>query len=143
MHEKTRVSVREIMDQRYIRVNGMDTVAEAFRRLREASACCMIVERRDDSDEYGLVLHTDIARKVIGPDRSPERVRIYEIMSKPVLSVHPGMNIRYASRLFARFHIRVAPVVEAGEVVGIVTDLDIVMRGLGQLLVEQGPGSAE
>lgn len=134
MSEKNVVTVREVMNQRYVRVSGMDTVAEAFVHMREADARCMIVERRDENDEYGLVLHTDIVRKVIGPDRSPDRVRIYEIMSKPVLSVHPGMNIRYASRLFERFRIRVAPVVEAGEIIGIVTDLDITTQGLGQLL---------
>ena len=134
MNENIVVTVREVMSQRYVRVSGTDTLAEAFPRMREADAQCMIVERRDENDEYGLVLHTDIARKVIGPDRSPERVRIYEIMSKPVLSVQPGMNIRYASRLFERFRIRVAPVVEAGEVIGVVTDLEIVMYGLGQLL---------
>jgi len=134
MTGQTRVSVRDVMDQSYIRVGGVDTVAEAFQRMLEADAHCMIVSRRDENDEFGLVLHTDIARKVIGPDRSPERVRIYEIMSKPVLTVHPGMNIRYASRLFERFHLRVAPVVEEGKVIGIVTDYDIVMRGLAQLL---------
>lgn len=134
MNDNIVVTVREVMSRRYVRVRGTDTLAEAFLRMREADAQCMIVERRDENDEYGLVLHTDIARKVIGPDRSPERVRIYEIMSKPVLSVQPGMNIRYASRLFERFRIRVAPVVEAGEVIGIVTDLEIVMHGLGQLI---------
>ncbi len=134
MTGQTRVSVRDVMDQSYIRVGGLDTVAAAFRRMLEVDAHCMIVDRRDGNDEFGLVLHTDIARKVIGPDRSPERVRIYEIMSKPVLTVHPGMNIRYASRLFERFHLRVAPVLDDGEVIGIVTDYDIVMRGLAQLL---------
>ncbi len=134
MSDKNVVTVREVMNQRYVRVSGMDTVADAFLQMREADAHCMIVERRDEADEFGLVLYTDIARKVIGPDRSVERVRIYEIMSKPVLSVHPGMNIRYASRLFEHFRIRVAPVAEDGEVIGIVTDRDIVMQGLAQLL---------
>ena len=103
MNKQTVVSVRDVMGQSYVRVNGMDTVADAFAQMRESDAHCMIVERRDENDEFGLVLHTDIARKVVGPDRSPERVRVYEIMSKPVLSVHPGMNIRYASRLFEHF----------------------------------------
>ena len=136
MSKQNVITVREVMNQRYVRVQGIDTVADAFRNMRATDAQCMIVERRDENDEFGLVLHTDLARRIIGPDRSPQRVRIYEIMSKPVLSVHPGMNIRYASRLFERFHIRVAPVVDAGEVIGVVTDLDIVMQGLGQLLAE-------
>lgn len=134
MKEQKLVTVRDVMNQRYVRVDGMDSVADAFRQMREQDAHCMIVARRSESDEHGLVLHTDIARKIVGPDRSPERVRVYEIMSKPMLSVHPGMNIRYASQLFERFEIRVAPVVDAGEVIGIVTDLEIAMRGLSQLL---------
>ena len=76
----------------------------------------------------------DIAKKVIAPDRSPERINIYEVMSKPVVSVPPDMNIRYAARLFAQFGITIAPVIEAGEVQGIVTSTSIVLVGLSLIM---------
>ena len=52
------------------------------------------------SDEYGMVLLSDIAKQVLAKDRSPKRVNIYEIMAKPVLSVQPDMDIRYCARMF-------------------------------------------
>ena len=134
MNGKSVVRVRDVMNDRYIRADGMETVREAFLRLARADARCMVVERRDENDEYGIVLLSDIARKIVAADRSPERTNVYEIMSKPVLSVPPNMNIRYAARLFERFGISVAPVVEDDEVLGIVTNTDIVLRGLAQAI---------
>ena len=51
-------------------------------------------------------------------------------MSKPVISVHPDMDIRYTARLFGQFGLAVAPVIDNGEVVGTVTYTDIVLEGL-------------
>ena len=63
-------------------------------------------------------------------DKAPERVNIYEVMVKPVLSVNSGMDIRYCARLFDRFGITKAPVVEQGKIVGLVSYHDIVLKGM-------------
>ena len=65
----------------------------------------LIVNKRHDDDEYGIVTLSGIARHVLAVDRSPERTNIYEIMTKPALTVHPDMDIRYCSRLFAQFSL--------------------------------------
>lgn len=130
MSEKKHVRVRDVMNDRYILVDGLQTVADAIAALKRAEARCIIVNKRDQRDEHGIVLLSDIATKVIAQDRSPERVNIYEIMSKPVISVHPDMDVRYTARLFSNFGIAVAPVIEHNEVLGIVTYTDIVLRGL-------------
>jgi len=62
-------------------------------------------------------------------DRSPERVNVYEIMTKPVMTVRPNMDIRYCARLFDRFGLSRAPVLKHGRVVGIVSFTDMVLRG--------------
>ena len=85
----------------------------------------------------GMVLLSDIARQVLALDRAPERVNIYEIMTKPVLTVSPGMDIRYCARLLSRFDLPRAPVVEHGEVIGIVSHTDLVLKGLRQQSVPQ------
>lgn len=130
MSEKRIVQVRDVMNDRYILVDGLDTVSAAFSKLKRNEARCIIVKKRSDSDEYGIVLLSDIARKIIAPDRSPGRVNIYEIMSKPVISVRPDMNIRYAVRLFDQFGIAVAPVIAQEEVIGVVTYTDFVLQGM-------------
>ena len=60
----------------------------------------------------GLVSVSDIAREVIAPNLSPERVNVYEIMSKPALTLPPDMLARYAVRLLVRFGISRAVVVD-------------------------------
>ena len=67
---------------------------------------------------------------MLAKDRSPERVNIYEIMSKPVISVDPQMDIRYCARLFERFGLARSPVIENRKIVGIVSFTDMVLKGL-------------
>ena len=131
MNERKRVRVRDVMNDRYILVDGLETVGAAFAELKTKEARCIVVEKRSDDDEYGIVLLSDIAKKVIAADRSPDRVNVYEIMSKPVVSVRPDMDIRYTARLFSQFGLAVAPVIEKQRIIGIVTYTDIVMQGMG------------
>jgi predicted transcriptional regulator len=91
------------------------------------------VNKRHADDEYGVVLLSDVAKRVIALDRSPDRVNVYEIMSKPVIAVGPEMDIRYTSRLFDSFGLAVAPVIAEGGVIGVVSYTDIVLRGLDLL----------
>lgn len=130
MSEKEIVHVRDVMNDRYIMVDGLETVRAAFSELKRKEARCIIVKKRNERDEYGMVLLSDIARKIIAPNRSPERVNIYEIMSKPVISVRADMNIRYTVRLFNQLGLAVAPVIEQGEIIGVVTYTDIVLQSL-------------
>jgi CBS domain-containing protein len=73
---------------------------------------------------------SDIGRRVLAQNRAPDRVNVYEIMAKPVVTVRPDMDIRYCARLFDEFNLSRAPVVENGEVVGIVSFTDLVLRGM-------------
>ncbi|GAL08122.1 hypothetical protein JCM19237_176 [Photobacterium aphoticum] len=90
----------------------------------------MIIAKRHEDDEYGIVLMNDIAKKVLAMDRSPERTNVYEIMTKPALSVSETMDVRYCARLFERFGISRAPVLHDGEVIGMVSYNNIVLNGM-------------
>ena len=111
-------------------VEGMATVAEALDTMQHVDTKSLIVKKRHDNDEIGMVLLSDIARQVLAQDRAPDRVNIYEVMSKPVITVHPDMDIRYCARLFGRFDLSRAPVVENREVIGIGSLTDLVMKGM-------------
>jgi len=130
MNEKTKLTVVDIMSTQYLHLPGMATVAEAIRDMSAANAHSVLVDKRSDDDEYGIVLTSDIAKHVLAKDRSPERVNLYEIMTKPVLSVRPGMSIRYCARMLEHFGISTVPVVENGAVLGIVTYDVLVLKGL-------------
>ncbi|MDH5257036.1 MAG: CBS domain-containing protein [Gammaproteobacteria bacterium] len=129
MNDRVVVRVRDVMKTNFDLVDGMDLVIDAVRKMKHIENKCLIVNKRHESDEYGMLLLSDIARKVLAIDLSPDRVNVYEIMAKPVLSIDPGMDIRYCARLFDRFDLSRAPVVENQNVIGIVSFTDIVMKG--------------
>ena len=130
MSERKIVRVRDVMKTSFDVVDSMATVSEALTSMRHLETKCLIVDKRHPDDEYGMLLVSDIARHVLGRDRSPDRVNVYEVMAKPVVSVDPDMDIRYCARLFERFHLTRAPVVESGKVVGIVSFTDMVLHGM-------------
>ncbi len=121
-------TVRAVMSPMPAPINGMATVHEALVLMRENNVYSLVVERRRPGDEYGMVVVSDIANKVIAHNRSPDRVNVYEIMSKPVLTMSADMEIKYAIRLLGRFGLSRGVVVDGNEAVGFVTLTDMVFR---------------
>ena len=130
MRELDRITVRQVMREDVTEVDGGIDVMEAMRIMKRVGATCLIVKKRHEQDEYGMVLFSDIAKQVIAKDRAPERVNAYEIMAKPVITVRPDMSIRHCARLFEKFGISHAPVLEDEEVVGVVSYYLLVLGGL-------------
>ena len=125
--------VRDCMRTDVTEVDGRLDVLSALKIMKKAGATCLIVKRRDEDDEFGMLLFSDIAKQVIGRNRSPERVNVYEIMAKPVLMVRPDMEIRYCARMFENFGISHAPVAENGKIIGMVSYYRLVLHGLPDL----------
>lgn len=126
------IKVKDVMKVDVDVVDGMMTVFDVLKTMKHRQNKSIIVQRRDENDEYGIVLLNDIATEVLGKDRSPERVNVYEIMTKPVVSVDPEMDIRYCARLFKRLGLSRAPVIENRKIVGMVSLTDLVLKGLCQ-----------
>lgn len=130
MSTRPLIRVREVMKPHFDMVDGMATVAAALEAMRHVDTKTLIVKPRSENDELGIVVISDIARKVLAKDRAPDRVNIYEIMVKPALTVDPDMDIRYCARLFDQFKLTRAPVVKDKKVLGVVSLTDLVMKGL-------------
>ena len=122
--------VRNCMRTEVTEVDGKLDVLSALKIMKKVGATSLIVKRRDENDEIGMLLFSDIAKKVIAKDRAPERVNVYEVMAKPVLSVRPDMEIRYCAKMFENFGISHAPVVDNGEIVGMVSFYLLVLHGI-------------
>ena len=124
------VRVRDVMTSNFQTVDGLMTVKQAILLMKENNSRLLIVNKRDDNDEYGIVRFSDIAHDVLSANRSPDRVNIYEVMTKPVVGVDPEMDIRYCARLFQRLRFSYAPVIDRGKVLGIVGYTELVLEGL-------------
>ena len=125
--------VRNCMRTDVTEIDGSFDVLTALKIMKKKGVTSLIVKRRDEKDEYGMLLFSDVAKQVLSKNRAPERVNVHEIMAKPVISVRPDMEIRYCARLFENFDISHAPVVENGKIVGMVSYYLLVLHGLPDL----------
>ena len=125
--------VRNCMRKDITEIDGRMDVLSALKIMKKVGDTSLIVKRRDENDEYGMLLFSDIAKKVIAKNRALDRVSVYEIMAKPCLTVRPNMEIRYCARLFENFGISHAPVVEGDRIVGTVSYYRLVLHGLPDL----------
>jgi CBS domain-containing protein len=122
------VSVREVMTPAPFEIDGLATVREALDVMRSERVSSVVVSKRHTGDEFGLVVVHDIAEHIVVRDQSPDRTNVYEVMSKPVVTLDADMDIKYAVRLLHRFGISRALVLESGDLIGIVTLRDLVLR---------------
>ena len=126
--KKPILRVKEVMKTDVDIVDGMATINEALDHMKYPETRTILIDKRHADDEYGVVMFRDIARMVLARDRSPDRMNMYELMSKPVVSVDPEMDVRYCIKMFDRFGLSRAPVLEDGKIVGLVSYTDIVLN---------------
>ena len=131
MSKKEYTSVSDVMSKGVHTVSGIATVADAVKIMGEHRVSSLVVERRNEHDEYGLLEVYDVAKSVMAEDGSADRINVYEIMQKPVLSIAADMDIRYAVRLLIRFRLTRALVIDDRRApVGLVTIRDMVLKHL-------------
>jgi CBS domain-containing protein len=124
------VLVRDIMKTDFAMVSGSATIKEALLLMKSRKTAVLIVDKRHEYDDYGLITAGDIARHVLAKDKAPDRINVYEIMNCPVIHVSPDMDIRHCSRLFANYDLVRAPVIENGKVIGMVSPNALVLDGM-------------
>ncbi len=132
--QKKIIKARDIMHTKHLELDGMATVKEALDAMRAEKTNVVIVKKRHEHDAFGLLLLSDIAKKVLAADKAPQRVNVYEIMSKPIISLDPDLDVRYCARLFERFGLAYVPVIDNGKVLGIVSYNELVFDGLCELI---------
>ena len=122
------VQTKDVMRRNVVTIDGMATVREAIAKMRSKNVTALIVNKRDPSDAWGIVTVTDLVREIIAPGRPPHDTNVYEIMTKPVITVPPDMDIRYVARFLYRVGMSRAPVEAQGELLGMISLSDLVLR---------------
>ena len=121
--------VKDVMHAYVMNIHGITKVSDALSIMKDENIQTILVRPRNDEDVYGLITLRDISRKVIAAGKRLGDVHAYEIMSKPVLMVDANMPITYAARFLTNFNVSWAPVMENGELVGMVSLNGIVWNG--------------
>ena len=116
-------TVADIM-ARVVTIKGGETVQTALHLMREQSLDAVVVEP-DGDGQWGIMTQRDVVKKIISANRSPARVQVEEIASRPLLMVAQDMSLREASEVMVRNNIRRVVVESDGTPVGIVSDTQL------------------
>lgn len=125
--ERKLVRARDVMITNVPTIDGMATAREAASLMKQHQMSSILVNKRHEDDAWGLVSVQDLISDVLVPNKNPEMVNVYEIMTKPIFSVSADMDIRYVARLMQQIGMRRAPVEENGKMIGMVTLASLVL----------------
>ncbi|AEE14006.1 putative signal transduction protein with CBS domains [Thermodesulfobium narugense DSM 14796] len=119
------MKVKDIMTTDVLMVGESATVADAIEFMKEKRVRSLIVDRHNDKDSYGIVTTSDIIFKTVGKKENLKSVKIGEIMTKPAISINSNSSIEDAVGMMADLKITHLPVIDKNQLVGIISNIDI------------------
>ena len=125
---KSIVRARDVMRKGIVSIDGMATAKEAAAKMRSGKISSLIVNKRHADDAWGIVAVHDFIKKVLIPGRSSSDVHVYEIMTKPIITVPADMDISYVARMLYKAGIRRTAVEDAGELIGMIALSSLILE---------------
>ncbi len=117
------VLTRDIMVSKVITITRDSTVEEAVKLMNEHEIGCLIVT--DNQKAIGIVTERDLMKRILARSEETKRIKVKEVMSTPLISIEPNVEIGDASRLMFQKNIKKMPIVKKDELLGLVTLTDI------------------
>ncbi len=99
------------------------TAQDAAKLMRKDKVGSLVV--MDGKQPVGILTEKDIMEKVVAEGKAASRVKVRDVMSKPLVTVGPKETVGEVARKMSTMKMRRLPVVEDGSLVGIVTENDI------------------
>lgn len=117
------LKVEDAMVEDVVTINADSTVKKAVDLMNKHEIGCLIVIR--DGKAVGIVTERDMLNRVLAQRRDPERTKVSEIMTTPLVVAEPSMDLQEAARQMFKMKVKKLPVVSKGELVGLITLTDI------------------
>ncbi len=125
-NEQSRKRVEDLMKSEVVTISPLATLREAMQLMRQHSVKSVVVEKRTDSDAWGILTYTTVLKTIVQEDGDVDLINVYDIASKPALTVPRQLGVRHAVSLMVNFGIKRLIVASNNELEGILTMNDIV-----------------
>jgi isocitrate dehydrogenase len=93
--------------------------------MRAENLSSLIVNGKTPTDPWGIVTRKDVVSKIVAPDKDPEKVKVSEIESRPLITVSPDLPVKDCAQLMRTKGIRRVAVYDGKAIVGLLSNTDI------------------
>lgn len=111
---------KDIASEKLFYIDGLASARDAVQLMKVKNVQALIIQKRNSADANGIITVNDIINGVIIQHKTLDEVSVYEIMTKPVFSISAHLNIKYVPRLMHNYNVKIAPVEENGEYIGMI-----------------------
>ncbi|MBK1672430.1 histidine kinase [Ectothiorhodospira shaposhnikovii] len=118
--------VKDIMVKDVAMISPLATIREAMREMRRYKVKSLVVDKRYEHDAYGIITYTTILRTIVAEEGDIDLINVYDVCSKPVISVPEVLEVKHVAKLMVNQGIRRIVVLRDNTLVGLVTMNDIV-----------------
>lgn len=118
------LQVKDVMVTNLITVEAGATARKAAELMNRHDIGCLIVV--NNGRPVGIVTERDMLKRVMLQVRDARRTRVSYIMSKPLITTSPDIDLREAINLMTERRIKKLPVIEEGQLIGLISITDIV-----------------
>jgi len=118
------LQVEDVMVEEVVTIDEEATVKEAVGLMNRHEIGCLIALKKGKPS--GILTERDLLSRVLAESKDPEKTKVSEVMSKPLVVGRPHMDVEDAARLMFKMKIKKLPVVEKGSLVGLMTLTDLV-----------------
>ncbi len=117
------LKVASAMVKDVVTVDTDATVKKAVEIMNKHEIGCLVVVKGNRL--VGILTERDMLKRVLGESRNPEKTKVSEIMTAPVITVSPTTNLEEAAKLMFEKNVKKLPVVSEGKLVGLITLTDL------------------
>jgi len=117
------LNVEDVMVEEVVTVEADATVQEAVDIMNKYEIGCLVVVLK--GKPVGIITERDMLSRVLAKSRDPEKIKVSEIMSAPLIVGKPEMEVEDAVRLMFKTKIKKLPIVHRGRLLGLVTLTDL------------------
>jgi len=118
------LEVEDVMVENVVTIDEEATVRKAVELMNKHEIGCLIAMRKGKPS--GILTERDLLKRVLADAKDPEKTKVLDVMSKPLVVGKPHMDVEDAARLMFKMKIKKLPVVEKGRLLGLVTLTDLV-----------------
>lgn len=118
--------VKDIMRTDVVTISPLATLRDAMQEMRARGVKSLVVDKQGPHDAYGLITYTTILRTIVAEEGDIDLINVYDVCSKPVITVPAEMDVRHVARLMVKQDFRRLIVLRGNELEGIVSMGDIV-----------------